>query len=122
MDNFYKFKKSCGVEDTAEGGINTSLSDHSSTSDQNRIIDLTRMCIVLSRIPLLRDTHSAIEEWNQRENEMNNEDVIEELGEEVDEEGEDDEEEDEEEMEQRRNNAKNRRGGVVFDENPVAAW
>lgn len=99
--------------------MNTHSGDHS--SDQNRIIDLTRMCIVLSRIPLLRDTHSAIEEWNQRENEMNNEDAIDELGEEVDEEGEDEEEdeEDDEEVEQKRNNAKNRRGGVVFEGNPV---
>jgi hypothetical protein len=51
------------------------------------------MCIVLSRIPLLRDTHSAMEEWNQRENEMNQEDGdddFDDLSEEVEEEGDDD--------------------------------
>jgi hypothetical protein len=111
-DNFYKFKKSCGVDiDSEDGGEGLGLPSSPAvmttgggtggggsarggiSSDQNRIIDLTRMCILLSRIPLLRDTHSAMEEWNQRENEMNNEDEIDDMiEEEVDEEGDDDEE------------------------------
>jgi hypothetical protein len=81
---------------------------------------------VLSRIPLLRDTHSAMEEWNQRENEMNQEDGdddFDDLAEEVEEEGDDDDDgddgedgDDEEEIEVSRGaKAQPRRGGVTFE-------
>jgi hypothetical protein len=66
-----------------------------------------------------------MEEWNQRENEMNQEgeddgDLDDLAAEEVEEEGDDDddgagEDEDEEEIEARRMAAKSRRGGVTFE-------
>lgn len=79
------------------------------------------MCILLSRIPLLRDTHTAMEEWNERENEMNYEDDdLNDLTEEIVEDGDnDDDEEDEDDIEEDERHEMNkmktiqRRGGVV---------
>lgn len=33
--------------------------------------ELGRMCLLISRVPLLRDTNTSMEEWNKREDEMN---------------------------------------------------
>jgi len=62
-DNYLKFLKAAGVD--GEGGNTLDEEDSVATN-------LARMCLLISRMPLLRDTHTAIEEWNRREDEMNN--------------------------------------------------
>jgi hypothetical protein len=84
-DNYFKFKKAAGV-------------DNDDPEDAVGITELGRMCLLISRVPLLRDTHTAMEEWSKREEEMNNAGDEDEDGE--DEEDEDEEDEDEEEDEE----------------------
>jgi hypothetical protein len=85
-DNYFKFKKAAGV-------------DNDDPEDAVGITELGRMCLLISRVPLLRDTHTAMEEWSKREEEMNNAGEEDEDGED-EEEDEDEEDEDEEEDEE----------------------
>ena len=55
--------------------------------------ELGRMCLLICRVPLLRETNTSMEEWNKREDEMNK------AGGDSDEEGEGEGSSDEEEEE-----------------------